>query len=346
VPGVVGKDPVYVPLEAPGPFARFAFRLINDPRDLPFVTLTIKLAVIMWSFAVYLAWPGHFRWWLAVVYLATFGFFLGPYVLMLHNTSHRRLYKKEYAALNYVIPWLLGPFFGETPETYNAHHVGMHHHEDNLRDDLSTTMPYQRDSFAHFMIYFGKFMFIGLFELVMYFAKRKRWALMRRTIVGELSFVMAAGALMAFNWRAGLTIFVLPLVIARFAMMAGNWAQHAFVCASAPDNNYKNSITCIDSGYNRRCFNDGYHIGHHLKRTQHWTDMPVEFTEKRATYASEGAIVFRGVDFFAVWFFLMLKRYDWLVARYVQLGDEPLSPSAIESMLRERTRAFPASSMS
>jgi hypothetical protein len=42
----------------------------------------------------------------------------------------------------------------------------------------------------------------------------------------------------------------------------------------------------------------------------------------------------------------MLKRYDWLVARYVQLGDEPLSPSAIESMLRERTRAFPASSMS
>ena len=46
--------------------------------------------------------------------------------------------------LNLYIPWLLGPFFGETPETYFVHHVGMHHVEENLEDDLSSTMPYKR----------------------------------------------------------------------------------------------------------------------------------------------------------------------------------------------------------
>ncbi len=34
--------------------------------------------------------------------------------------------------MNHVIPWLLGPFFGQTPNTYFAHHMGMHHREENL----------------------------------------------------------------------------------------------------------------------------------------------------------------------------------------------------------------------
>ena len=104
--------------------------------------------------------------------------------------------------------------------------------------------------------------------------------------------------------------------------------------------NYKNSITCINCSYNTRCFNDGYHIGHHLKRTRHWTELPGELTENRAKYEAEGAIVFEGVDFFAVWVCLMLKRYDWLAARFVQLGEERLTLPEIEALLRSRTRRF------
>lgn len=49
--------------------------------------------------------------------------------------------------------------------------------------------------------------------------------------------------------------------------------------------------------------------------------MPVEFEENKATYAKEKAIVFQGIDFFVVWFFLMTKNYKALAKRYVHLDD-------------------------
>ena len=111
---------------------------------------------------------------------------------------------------------------------------------------------------------------------------------------------MVAG--LAFvNWRATLVVFVVPFVVTRFAMMAGNWGQHAFIDAASPENCYRNSITCINSGYNRRCFNDGYHIGHHIKQTRHWTEMPEDFLDNVAKYDAERAIVFDRLDFFGVW---------------------------------------------
>ncbi len=338
----VNTDPVYVPLTRPGLFAKIMLRALNDPRDLPFARLMVLLTVTLWPAAVYLAWPGNFRWWLAAPYLVLVNYFLGPFILMLHNTSHRKLFNRRFGWLNSYVPWVLGPLFGESPETYSAHHVGMHHQENNLKDDISSTMAYQRDSVVDFSRYFLRFFFVGLGELVTYFARRRRFALMRRTIVGEVAFFLAIGLLMAVSWRAALVILVVPLVVTRFAMMAGNWAQHAFIDPSAPENNFKNSITCINCSYNRRCFNDGYHIGHHLKRTRHWTEMPVEFVQNRSEYAAQGAIVFQGVDFFALWFFLMLKRYDWLAARFVQLGNVSQSPEEIETLLRSRTRRFEA----
>jgi fatty acid desaturase len=267
-------------------------------------------------------------------------YFLGPFILMLHNTSHGRLFKRRFRWMNSYIPWVLGPFFGETPETYFAHHVGMHHPMNNLADDLSSTMPYRRDSLRGFLVYFGRFFTIGLFELVAHFAKKRRFALLRRTLIGELTFYAVAAALFVLDWRAALVVVAVPFVFTRFMMMAGNWGQHAFIDQASPENSYRNSITCINSAYNRRCFNDGYHIGHHLKQTRHWTDMPVEFAANRATYASEGAIVFSGLDFFAVWFLLMAKRYDVLAKRVVDLDGSARTLDEIEAMLRSRTVKF------
>jgi fatty acid desaturase len=152
-----------------------------------------------------------------------------------------------------------------------------------------------------------------------------------------VGFYVAVAGLMFVNWRATLVVLVLPFVITRFAMMAGNWAQHAFIDAAAPDNCYRNSITCINSSYNRRCFNDGYHIGHHIKQTRHWTEMPEDFRSNVSTYETEGAIVFEGLDFFLVWAALMVGSYDWLARRYVALGAQRPSRDEIVTLLRTRT---------
>ena len=102
-------------------------------------------------------------------------------------------------------------------------------------------------------------------------------------ILGELSATWPSRiACFFYDWRVCLVLFVLPVTITRLAMMLGNWAQHAFIDEATPANSYRNSITCINSVYNKRCYNDGYHIGHHLKQTRHWTEMPVEFKQNEA----------------------------------------------------------------
>lgn len=110
----------------------------------------------------------------------------------------------------------------------------MHHPENNLESDLSSTMKYRRDSKWGFFQYFCEFFFIGLVELVHYLYGKKRSPIMRRVIIGELSFLAFGIALSTLNFQAGLVVFWLPLFFSRLMMMAGNWAQHAFVDAQTP----------------------------------------------------------------------------------------------------------------
>ncbi|MEM9820001.1 MAG: fatty acid desaturase, partial [Bacteroidota bacterium] len=170
------------------------------------------------------------------------------------------------------------------------------------------------------------------------FKRKNRKTFVKRIIRGEFSFLLLCIALCFINWKATLLVFGLPFVVIRFAMMAGNWGQHAFIDASDPSNNYRNSITLINSLYNRRCFNDGYHIGHHLRPHMHWTDMPNDFIRNKDKYAENKAIVFEGMDFQTVWFWLMLKRYDVLADRFVNINNVYQSKEEIIAFLKERTR--------
>ncbi len=333
------SDPTYTSKAEHGALERFALRFIRDPRDLPFVWLTLQMTFVLIPAAVLLFWPGVFRWWMAPIYWAVlFGGFFDRYILMLHNTSHRPLWKREYNALKGYIPWVLGPLCGETPETYYIHHITMHHAEGNLPRDLSSTMKYQRDSVLGFLHYFFDFFFLSMYRIGRYQLGKKRPRLVFWMLIGEWSFYLAVAAGLALHLEATLTVFVIPFLLCRFLMMAGNWGQHAFVDASDPGSSYKSAITCINTRYNRRCFNDGYHISHHLVANRHWTDHPGELLENRDTYAKNDAIVFEGIDFFQVWLFLMLKRYDWLADRFVDLSDEPRSKDEIIALLRARTQ--------
>lgn len=318
---------------------RFFLNYLKDERDLPFVYLTIKQTLTVFPFAVYLFWPGQFRWWLALIYwIWVLAINLGPFILMLHNTSHRTLFKREYRALNYYVPWILGPFFGETPDTYYVHHVMMHHAENNLDKDLSGTMRYQRDSIFGWLHYYLTFVTVGLGQLAIYQWRRRNHHFLRRMLAGELGFYILAIGLLFYNPAATFTVFIFPFIVARFGMMAGNWGQHAFLDASDPGNSYRNSITCINSRYNQTCFNDGYHIGHHVRPLRHWTDMPADFERDLPKYRQEGSIIFQGIDFFIVWFFLMTKNYNKLADHFVDLQEPKRSREEVIAFLRERTR--------
>lgn len=311
--------------------------LLNDERDLPFVYLMASCAAVV-ALGLGLAAAGPWFWYVVPFYWAIwFATCLDRFILMLHCTSHRQLFKREHAWMNQIIPWVLGPFFGETPEAYFVHHMGMHHPENNLPDDLSSTMRYQRDRFTHWLHYYLSFLTVGFVDLARYHWKKQNTKLFWRVMRGELAFWLVAWALAFVNLRWTLCVLVGPVVFVRTLMMAGNWAQHAFVDAADPGNAYKNSITCINTRYNRRCFNDGYHILHHIRPRTHFSEYPVEFEANRETYGREDAIVFEGIDFFQVWLLLMVGAWSSLARRFVRLPGAPeRSDAEVIALLKSR----------
>lgn len=338
-------DPVFHHSQAYSATDKFFLKFIRDERDLPFAYLTVRITLILIPLGILLYMPFINGWLWFLIAVAYFYFnnivFKGPFGLMLHCTSHRQFFKKEYGFMNHYLPWVIAPFFGHSPETYYTHHVGMHHAENNLEDDESSTMPFKRDSIRGFMKYFGTFLFVGIYHLCAYFIRKKRKRLFYRSIRGELLFITFCVAMSFVNFKATLWVFMVPFVLFRLVAMMGNWAQHAFIDPNDPGNDYKNSITCINTKYNLKCWNDGYHISHHEKQTMHWTEHPVYFQKTLDNYIANNAIVFDGIHFLHVFIYLMRKRYDLLAKHFVNLGDRFANDDEVISFLKSRTERIP-----
>ncbi len=335
-------DPTEAPVYGDGPLSRWSRAHLHDPRDEVFVRMGLKVSLLMGSgmIATLAAIRSDIPPWakLAVVatYFTLWAWNVPPVILMLHCTMHRP-FIRDPKWLNRVHAYGMSFFFG-IPTGYAEHHMGMHHIEDNMNDDLSGTCRYRRDSFFHFIAYWARFFFLIAIELPLYLSRHGRSAMARRALFGELAhWGLIAGA-MAIDWRFGLVAFGLPYFIVRFMMMVGNWGQHAFVNTTRKNNGFSNSITCINSTYNQRAFNDGYHIGHHLKANRHWTEAPKELLDNREQYIEHGAIVFEGLDFFMVSVLLWTGQWKTLARRYVRLDGVERSDDEVIALLRSRVQ--------
>jgi fatty acid desaturase len=327
-------DPTSAPTYGDGPLSRWCRSALYDPRDEVFVRLTIKVALIFGlAMAVLLRF---FHWGLVPVYLALWGWYTPQVILMLHCTMHRPFIRKP-KWLDRLHPYVMS-FFCGIPTGYAEHHMGMHHMEDNMPEDLSSTIRYRRDSFLHFLAYWGRFFFFIAGELPLYLRRRRRFAMARRALLGELCHVSFIAGMLFLNWRLAVPAFLIPYLSVRTMMMVGNWGQHAFINVHRRNDGLANAITCINSTYNQRAFNDGYHIGHHLKANRHWTELPRDFEDNVETYVREGAIVFEGLDFFMVSVLLWTGSWRVLARRYVRLDGKERSDEEVIALLKERVQ--------
>ena len=185
---LIGGDPVTPGMRLKGIFRTLVLAIIKDERDIDLFTCMVKLTTLLPGMAVAIWLLPQYRLWLGLAHIALFLFYLGPYTLMLHNVSHRPLFYYHLRFLHFWPQAILGFFFGMTPYTYFSHHLGMHHPENNLMTDLSSTMKYRRDSFLGFLHYYLSFAVFGIFTLSWYFIKKKRWPFLRKAIIGELSW--------------------------------------------------------------------------------------------------------------------------------------------------------------
>lgn len=311
--------------------------LLNDSRDTAQLRLVLQTTVIAAAAGGLFYW-GSFSWWWAVGYWMVWGSLFGDRVTtMLHTFIHRPLFKRRYSFLNGYVTWFIAPLFGQTPTSFYVHHIGMHHPEENLAADLSSTLKYQRDNFFHFLRYYFRFVLLGTPELVAYHWRKGRKKLAVRFVVGKLFFWAAVATLWAWRPQPTWVVLLIPYFLTDFMLMAGNFAQHSLVDPDQPDNDFKSTITCITARYNDRCFNDGYHTIHHFKPTAHYSELKAHYENNRELYGREGAIVFDGVDFIGVWFLLMTHRHAALAKYLVQLPGAPvLSQEEAVALLRRR----------
>lgn len=327
-------DPTAAPTYGDGPLSRWCKGALYDPRDEVFVRVTLKALALMAPAMIVLF--RFFRWELAALDFGLWAWYVPRIILMLHCTMHRPFIRRP-KWMGKAHPFVMSFFFG-IPTGYAEHHMGMHHIEDNMPTDLSSTMRYQRDSFLDFLAYWARFNFFILSDLTVYLTKKRRTTMARRALVGDLSHqALIVGALL-LNWRFGLIAFAIPYFVVRFMMMTGNWGQHAFINTELKNDGIANSITCINSPYNARCFNDGYHVGHHLKANRHWTELPKDFSDNVERYAQERVIVFAGLDFFLVSVLLWTGQWRVLAKHFVRLDGKERSDDEVIAMLKTRVQ--------
>jgi len=337
-------DPVYIPKQEYSMYDRFWLKIMNDKRDLPFIYLLTKIHLLVVPPAILLfttLLTGWYWWAVAVPYFYISQlYFKGRFGLMFHCLCHRKTFKAPWQQpLHSYITWIICPLFGHAPEGYFSHLMGMHHIENNMPDDTSSTMSYQRDSLRGFLAYFFRFIFRGVTDTIHYLFVRKRKKLCQRLTIGEYVYLLFCIGMCFINLKATFVVFIVPLLFARLVMMLGNWAQHSFIDATEPENLYRNSINCINTVYNRTCWNDGYHIIHHLRPGMHYTDMPGEFLKRKDEFALQKAIVFDGIHYLHIFTWLLTKRYDKLADNLVNInGTMFQSKEEAIALMKERTK--------
>ncbi len=342
---VLITDPVYNPASfKKQPGDAFLQNYIKEERDLPLMRLIalIQFTVIPPAILLFTPLLSGWVWWaVAIPYFYWSQFRLkGSFGLLLHCMCHRKMFKEQYRWMYYYVIRVVCPFFGHLGESYHSHHVGMHHVEDNMPDDSSSTMRYQRDSLKHFMQYWLHFMALGWHDTFQYLFRRR----MKRFYVplswSESLFMLGCLALCFVNLKATLLVFIVPFLFARLVMMLGNWTQHAFVDPVDPEDSLASTFVCINTPYNHKCWNDGYHALHHLRQAAHYTEYPIMFQQMLPKFVKHKTFVFSGVHYLHLFVWLMTQRYDKMAAHLVNIdGCFANNEEAIE-LMRLRTKQF------
>eukprot|EP00887_Chlorella_sp_A99_P005783 scaffold1.g5783.t1 len=331
-------------LFAPPALVAAALRgLLADPRDQPIANLIFNLLVVTLPSAALLYAARPASNWPGALYLgANYALFLQRFMLTLHFSEHRRLFRKGWGALNQLVPFVLAPFFGVPSGMYRLHHCVMHHVENNgAGRDLSSTEPYQRDNPLHFAWYWLRFAVGSWVELPWYAARARRWGALAACLAGEGTYLGGVAWLYRLSPMATKWVIVIPFCVSSFALMFGNWSQHVFIDPAGPGSSYRLTYNCLACPDNARTYNDGYHVVHHLNSQLHWSELPAKFADCLEQHAAEGALAFVGIGFFDVGLAVFMRNYRLLVDRLVKCSEPLAAMSDAELAAMLRTRLAP-----
>jgi fatty acid desaturase len=299
------------------------------------ILTTVPLAIILYLLEGKA--PDIFVSGLGLVYVL-FNLFIHArsFILALHYSTHTPIFNQKWRFLKHINTGLCN-LFGMPLWTYYAHHIAMHHCEDNVMPrDLSSTMAYRRDSKLDHLRYMLRYVFLIWFELPYYLVQQKRYKVAARCLTGTVAFFLSIYYLFQLRPIATLFVFILPTIILSFALMEGNWKQHIFVDPDEPENNYKSTYTCINTPTNALNFNDGYHIEHHENPGMPWHRLPKYFQSQIANYAQQDGFIFTNIGSGQVGRLVLNGQLEKLADHYLNVGQKPRTKAELVEEFRRR----------
>jgi hypothetical protein len=329
--------------------SRVAGRLLLRADDFPICSVFMSIVLTTVPSAIGLMWsdwadllPHALMHAWGSLHLATTlignaeGFILG-----LHYSAHVRIWKREWAWLDHVIAVFIGPLFGIPAGAYHAHHILMHHKEDNqLCYDASSTMFFQRDSYVHLLVYCLRYLLFIWVELPFVLCLRGRYRECLGLVVLGGGYVCVLRMGLRVIPLASAYIFFLPLLIVSFALMRGNHLQHIFVSRTHPKCTYRHSYDLCNCPTNEKSFNDGFHIEHHVSPLTPWYLLPQKFITLLPKHRENDSFIFSHIAPDEVHAHIFRGDLDKLADHYVYIGQ----PSGVdrETLLGEmRQRLLP-----
>ncbi len=320
---------------------RLGRELLRDPRDTPALRLMVSLSLTAVPiFAVQLV-LGKPRLLLAIAfYLSLYGLKFQRFVRMFsasHLEAHQRhgYFSEKYdKVFGRYLEFFLGYLYGNCPELGRTAHVCLHHRENSGPDDTRTNMGYDRTSRLDFLWYLSDNIWtvLGLAPYA-YFKARGDEKNRRRMLWGMARYYAYFAAVFIYDWRIGTMFVLVPLLCMNFINAITAWVQHAFCDPERPEDYFANTVTVVDRV---NFLNEGYHLCHHHRSSLHWTEMPVHFERIRDRMKEAGSLVFRDLDFMALFLELtLLRRMDVLAEKLVPW--EPMNHEQRLALLAKRT---------
>ena len=263
--------------------------------------------------------------------------YIPRYILLLHFNTHRSMFKNEHKILQKMsgfIVQLIGVFMGiGFFNNYELHHRFMHHKYNNkIGLDMSSTEPYQRDNFFHFLIYWLRHLFLCPLELPIFGIKEKKY---KTLITGMMCYIPYLYLILKFKKSKFILYFItLPFFVLSFFLMFGNWSQHIFIDPTRHRSNYGLSYNVIDSEYNSEAWNDGYHLLHHLNAGTRWYDLPQTFLDQYNELKENKGLTFKKLNFFLIGFYVFTKNYKVLYDNFLDFNDEKMSLENFTDMIK------------
>lgn len=272
---------------------------------------------------------------------------IGPYFMhfayvytLCHKECHSATgyFKKPYnPVLRHVFNWWIGLFYGVSPASFACGHSKNHHTYNNGELDVVTSADEPRDSFLNYVAYIPRFfLYATNISTVYQFFVHGEYALCLRMIAGssvQLAFVALCWKLhplFAFGYA------LYPLFENVILLSAVGYCWHAFLDPADPLNQYTGSITIFDGQIN--VMQEDLHVVHHQYPGVHWTKHPELFKKHLKEYETQNATIFRDSHTFELFFLIILKKYDELAAKFVDLSGKMSHDDKVH-VIKERLRA-------